>query len=393
MKTLLTLTKINKQDRIIETRKQPVRSFTRNLMELLYIAHARIQSAAPRTIYDITGGIRNIDVQSPSGGIGYRRLKPNLLVASPGGKGQVVVGQAYQDGNTTFTADPQLGMVMPGELIGIQIGSSNTPVTPTDYRLAGRIPHGRRAPVSVPSRQDASLTDDNDQQSLGNWYGTFYYPRHQFDVTSIKLPLYRSGSPGLVTMEAKNSIAANEHYTILATTTTDGNTLPTSGTYEWREFILPGPVTLLPGVPYYIWCRQAANHVYLRRHYFTGTPRGYFNLKKPRFGDTGGNDNVTTLIDLYGTSPRAIEYGACDISGLTVANPIAEFEIRRLFANRSGGEITVRECGIYAAFPDTYSGFPGAGGALCICRDVIDPEVIVEDGEVLAVTYTPQITV
>ncbi|WP_149867366.1 hypothetical protein [Dehalococcoides mccartyi] len=372
-----------------------MRSFTRNLMELLYIAHARIQSAAPRTVYDITGGIRNIDVQSPSSGYGYRRLKPNLLAASPGGKAQVVVGQAYQSttADAVFVMDPQVGMVMPGELIGIQIGSSNAPVTPTDYRLAGRIPHGRRPPVSIPSRQDASLTDDNDQQSLGNWYGTFYYPRHQFEVTSIKLPLYRSGSPGLVTLEVKTGIAANETYTVLGTATTDGNTLPTSGTYEWREFILPGPVTLLPGVPYYIWCRQAANYVYLRRHYLTSTPRGYFNLKRSRFGDTSGSDYVTTLIDLYGTSPREIEYGGCDISGLTATNPTAEFEIRRLFTNRSGGEITVRECGIYVAFPDTFSGFTGAGGALCICRDVIDPEVVVEDGEVLAMTYTPQITV
>jgi len=64
-----------------------------------------------------------------------------------------------------------------------------------------------------------------------------------------------------------------------------------------------------------------------------------------------------------------------------------------LFTNRSGGAVTVRECGIYAAFPDTYGSFVGAGGALCICRDIISPDVVVADGETLALTYTPQIAV
>jgi len=393
MKTLLTLTKTDRQGKLIETRKQNVRSFTRNLMELLYIAHAQIQSAAPRTIYDITGGIRHIDVQSPVSGYGYRRLKPNLLIASPGGKAQVIVGQAYQNGDAIFTADPQVGMVVPGELVGIQIGSANSSVTPTDYRLASRIPHGRRAPVTVISRQDANLTGDNNNQVLSGWYGTFYYPFKQFDVTSVKFLMYRSGSPGTITLEVKTAIAAGESYTILAVATTDGNTLPTAAPYEWREFILPSPVTLLPGIPYHIWCNQQANYAYMQRHYYTSTPRGYYDLKKPRFGDTSGSDYVTTLIDLYGTSPGEIEYGGCDISGLSVSNPTAEFEIRRLFTNRSGGDITVRECGIYAAFPDTYGSFVGAGGALCVCRDIISPDVIVADGETLALTYNPQIAV
>jgi hypothetical protein len=395
VKTLLTLTKTNRCGNVVNTRKQYVRSFTENLMELLYIAHAQVQSAAPRTVYDITGGYRNIDVQSPGSGYGYRRLKPNLLIASPGGRAQTLVGQAsqYTSADSTFTLDPALGIVLPGELVGIQIGSSNTPVTPGDYRLASRIPHGRRPTIAAPARQDANLTNDSGDQSLANWYGTFYFPKNQFDLTSVKFLMYRTGSPGNVTLEVKSGIPANESYTSLATTVTDGNTLPTGAPYEWREFILPQPVTLLPGLPYYIWCQQQANNAYMRRYYSTGTPRGYFSLMKPRFGDTPGSDYVATLIDLYGTSPAEIEYGGCDISGLSVANPTAEFEIRRLFTNRSGGNITVRECGIYAAFPDTYSGFVGAGGVVCICRDVIDPEIVVANGEVLAVTYTPQITV
>jgi hypothetical protein len=90
--------------------------------------------------------------------------------------------------------------------------------------------------------------------------------------------MYRSGSPGTITLEVKTAIAAGESYTILAVATTDGNTLPTAAPYEWREFVLPYPVTLLPGVPYHIWCNQQANYAYIQRHYYTSTPRGYYDL-------------------------------------------------------------------------------------------------------------------
>jgi hypothetical protein len=397
MKTLLTLNKMDKQGRVIETRKQYVRSFTQYLMELLYIAHAQVQSAGPRTLYDITSGYRNADVQAVSSGYGFRRNKPNLLIASPGGKAQVLIGEAtqYSGSTTNFTFDPALGAVMPGELIGIQLGSSNTAVTPTDTHLASRIPHGRGTPVLAAARQDANLPGDNNDQNLSGWYGCLYVPKKQFDLTSVKFLMYRSGNPGNITIEVKTCrFGGGTTYTILASTTTNGNTLPTGAPYEWREFVLPSPVTLLPGIPITIWCLQTAANAYVRRYYNTSGGYGYYLNKTPRFGGTDGSQYSTVLMDLYGTSPREIEYGACDVSGLTVANPSAEFDIRRLFTNRSGGAITVRECGIYAAFPDTYSGsFCGSGGAVCICRDVIAPDLVVADGEVLAVTYTPQITV
>lgn len=397
MKTLLTLTKSDRQGRVIETRKQYVRSFTEYLMELLYIAHAQIQSAAPRTIYDITGGVRYTDVQSPTSGYGFRRLKPNLLIASPGGKSQVLVGEAtqYSSGGTTYTFDPALGTIMPGELIGIQIGSANTAVTPTDKRLVSRIPHGRSAPVLVAARQDANLAGDSSDQSLGSWNGCFYVPKKQFDLTSVKFLMWRTGNPGNITIEVRTCrFGGGTTYTLLATTTTNGNTLPPAAPYEWREFVLPSPVTLLPGMPITIWCQQSAVTAYMRKYYNTSGSYGYFTSKMPRFGPTDGSQYSTILMDLYGTSPREIEYGGCDVSGLTVSNPNAEFDIRRLFTNRSGGDITVRECGIYAAFPDTYnSSFCGSGGAVCICRDIVSPDVVVADSEVLAITYTPQITV
>jgi hypothetical protein len=167
-------------------------------MELLYIAHAQIQSAAPRTIYDITGGIRHIDVQSPVSGYGYRRLKPNLLIASPGGKAQVIVGQAYQNGDAIFTADPQVGMVVPGELVGIQIGSSNSAVTPRGLPLSQPYSTCRRAPVTRYQPPGSNLTGTTITKFLSGWYGTSIIVQ-AIRLTSVKFSVYRSGSPGTIT--------------------------------------------------------------------------------------------------------------------------------------------------------------------------------------------------
>ena len=102
-----------------------------------------------------------------------------------------------------------------------------------------------------------------------------------------------------------------------------------------------------------------------------------------------------------GTALAQFEYGGNEIFGYTVANPNASFNIRRLFRNNSGGALTVNECGIYAMsgkYDKDYAAnyaqvTAGFVQPMCIARDVIGGGIAVADGEDLAVTYTPQITV
>ena len=399
MRTLLTLEKRSRDGRLRERRRQHVRSFTQNLMELLYLAHAQITAAAPRQVTDVRGGIVAADSERYANSYGRNQLA-NLLVASPGGNAQVWVGGEGYYSSSNVVLDPSPQTLLPGELIGIQIGSGDSPVTPQDTRLASRIPHGNRGPVTTPQTLEAVLTGDTTSAALDSaaWRGFYWIPTRQMTVTSIRLLMYRSGTPGTLNYHFKPAglrgtglppdIAS---WNVLATASTNGDTLPTGAPYEWREFVLSPPVTVVPGLGYVFWGTRAGSGSAYRRTIGT-SGCAYAN---PRTVDTaeGGSTwySQSPLYDIRGTAPREIEYGACEVTGLRVTNPTAEFLIRRLFTNRSGGDVTVAECGIYAGC----SWRPGYGSSfpLCICRDVIDPPLVVGDGEVLAVSYTPQITV
>lgn len=91
---------------------------------------------------------------------------------------------------------------------------------------------------------------------------------------------------------------------------------------------------------------------------------------------------------ISGGGAGQLYYGGTEVFAVTIANPNGSFAIRRYFTNSSGGSITVNECGIYTVGYVT-SEYPYA---FCICRDLTGG-VVVADTEILAVTYTVQITV
>jgi hypothetical protein len=398
MKTLLIIEKKSGSGRIVERRRQIVKSFTQNLMELLYLQHAQITYAAKRDVWDIRGGYVWSDAERYTGNFG-RNQRANLLVTSPGGNSQVWVG-GEASYNSSPVLDPPPQTLLPGELIGIQIGSGNTAVTPQDAKLANRISHGQRAPIVVATSLDSVLTGDGGGDNLDTsaYRGFYWIPNRQMTVSSIKLLLYRSGTPGTLSYHFKPAHMKNGtvnppdiySFNVLATASTNGDTLPTGAPYEWREFVLSTPVIVVPGMGYVFWGIKSGSGSAYRR-IITSSNSAYSN---PRTLESPGGTywyNNSPIYDIIGTTPREIEYGPCEVSGLKVTNPTAEFIIRRLFTNNSGGNITVEECGIYAGcswHPEYGSSFP-----LCICRDVIAPAITVADGEVLAITYTPQITV
>jgi hypothetical protein len=96
------------------------------------------------------------------------------------------------------------------------------------------------------------------------------------------------------------------------------------------------------------------------------------------------DDNLQTLIQ-HGTSSGKLQYLGCMIPGdVTISAPNASFNIERLFLNSSGGDVTINEIGIYAAyFTSIY----------CIIRDLVSPAVTVANNEYLKVTYTIQVSV
>ena len=80
-------------------------------------------------------------------------------------------------------------------------------------------------------------------------------------ITSVKLELYRVGSPGTVTIGIR-ATNGDGHPTggDLCSGTTDGDTLPTSASPEWREINLGSGYTLDADVKYAIVARAVSGN-------------------------------------------------------------------------------------------------------------------------------------
>jgi hypothetical protein len=136
---------------------------------------------------------------------------------------------------------------------------------------------------------------------------------------------------------------------------------------------------------------------------YSGTPGIWTYITHQKGDDFGivvgtGNLAVTPIQDAlqtkvaHGEAAGQLLYGGVELYGLTFADPNGQFTIRRYFTNVLGGVISIQEVGIYGAgirslASDQYS------YAFCIARDVVAPAVDVNNGEILRVTYVPQITV
>ena len=108
----------------------------------------------------------------------------------------------------------------------------------------------------------------------------------------------------------------------------------------------------------------------------------------------GSNNTAATANDIamntrivHGSA--GLYYGGSEVEVPVVAAPNVTMLLRRYFTNKSGGDITVRETGIYS--PCLVGGV-GNLSLFCICRDG-GLAVVVHDTELLRVQYTIQTTV
>jgi hypothetical protein len=88
------------------------------------------------------------------------------------------------------------------------------------------------------------------------WIAQTFTPSTAHKITSVKLLLYRLGSPGTITVSIRATDGSG-HPTggDLCSGTTNGNTLPTSSPYEWREVTLGDGYDLAASTKYAIVVR------------------------------------------------------------------------------------------------------------------------------------------
>ncbi|GAJ04003.1 unnamed protein product, partial [marine sediment metagenome] len=197
----LILDRLDKEGRLLERREQPSRSFTKQFLQLLYVAHYQIQSGAPYSMTDIRGAAVNVDSQIVSPTYATRGAKANLAFGSPpGSKGNFL---AYGGGAGAYLYAKMLQSVLMGEHLGIQVGGGTTAVTPTDTQLETRFGHGiRPADGANATFESYTAGDDAGLRIYGNtWGAQTFRAQHQHKLYSVKLLVYRVGLPGTITVD------------------------------------------------------------------------------------------------------------------------------------------------------------------------------------------------
>ena len=373
LKAEIILERYNGDGRRLELRKQRSRSWTRNFLGMLYVAHAHLAGGEPYSQPDIYGNGRQMDREE--------RGVP-LIVASPGGLSNITSLTDYnEDANIT------------GDLVGIQVGEGTTPAAPTDYAMEVRIPHSEHIPETVNRRGEYYLTQVTpaEREFYGSsWYALEFQPVWPHELWTFRLKFYREGSPGTVTVSIRSSLTGGD----LATETFDGNLLTTDPAGEWKDIDFTTKVQLSAFASYYVVMRATSGNSTNSIHVICDEDEVYGGGRNHYSGNSGASwsshSTYCCIFEEFGRNlDKGIVYGGCEVYGLSFAHPNGEFRLRRNFHNASGASWTVNEVGIYALGTHT----PEQGWSYLIARDIVSPAVAVADDEILRVTYVPQITV
>jgi hypothetical protein len=407
IRTLLETKHFSKEGRLLpDSYKGWSRSFTKHFIECLYLPHANILTGAPYAVADVIGAASR-PVDSDSNTPTTKNCpKGNMQLAGPCGQGIVVLpmGDIYTGGSGGFFP----GEVMPGHAIGIQIGRSNTAVTPLDAFLNDRIAHGVHAAVGASVIDSFAGADNGDYNfaSTGGYVGIIYRPIRSHSMADIQLKCWKTGSPGNVTVV----VTGIENYLVSAPCA-NATVLATSNIVNanaWGgtpgalvTFTFASPPVLHAGWTYFIAITPSqasgGNSVNIRTSTTVLLSRVMVATSVTPIGPgvSLSSSGQTPLFQIDGTAGNEMEYGATDLYGYTVANPNASFTLRRIFMNNSGNSITVQECGIYLPVTRYWTGsntFDYSNFIVCAAHDTF-AGIAVNNGESLEIDYTPSITV
>lgn len=104
-----------------------------------------------------------------------------------------------------------------------------------------------------------------------------------------------------------------------------------------------------------------------------------------RLQDNLGNNTAYA----HGTSTNELYHYGAYITPLIDSGSDCYFQVRRVFENRSGADITINETGLYAA----YTASAGYAAVHCLARHLVSPAIVIANNEYVAVTYEIRITV
>lgn len=420
MRMKLALHRFDKNWKLLEKREMWSRSFTRGLIELLYNQCTQGTIAIPVSSVDMDMVTRLIDMEMVDGGNTLVHAHHNNLRVSSHAGLAWQLGFSLNNSNQQPVSGSELRAYVTGMDLGIQVGTGNTAVTPTDRRLYQRIGHGRRAADGGDvTFESYTVNDDGDQvmDAANDWCAQEFIPSVSHRIYSVDLKIFKTGNPGDLTVSIKgiyNAVSVFEvPITSVCADLSSGTILqaaiPAASPGALTNCVLTTPIDVYAGRRYCIVARalgsSPGNSVTWRRDAVGATYQRAFcpsgALTSRLVSTDGGASYVRTEGSAYmfqenGRSVGEFEMGGTDLDNIAFADPNGSFEIKRFFTNHSGGAISVAEVGLHAlAHKNQANNATGSMAAypFLIARDVVGPAVNVLDTEILLGTYTPSITV
>ena len=391
MKTLLTLKTYDKDEQLIKTSKQWSRSFTKRFIEMLYTqANRNSLSTSGYASVGLHGATQTIDTYYPD-----NRKSGTTFLSCAGGSGetQMVSTSMLQYNGSSY--DPTC-KTSKGDLVGIVVGGGDTAATPTDYRLEKRFCHGSRAAEGSDRIVDGFEYANNNTFSVysGQSYGAMINFRESFWLYSVWYYMYRTNDPDVITMTMYPVITQNSVGSALASKAVDCSAISLTG--EWIAFDLASPVWVEAGVNYAFQLSGTLTSSYKVNLFYTSNS-GHTNMGYIANSDPSDSNGYSIYSRFYGRSAGQLLYGGNDFTKPVFAAGTGTFTMSRNFTNATGGDMTIKEIGIYAMAGRTYGIYTYQSqrehNPLCICRDVLGSPVTLTNGQILKVTYTPTITV
>ena len=123
------------------------------------------------------------------------------------------------------------------------------------------------------------------------------------NITSVKLKLFRQGSPGIITVHIRATSGGKPIGSDLTSGTTNGNTLTTSYAGEWREIVLT-PCELSANTQYALIVSDASgdssNRLAIKEDQTSPTYTGGSAIHSSQSGTTWETENKDLMFEEYG---------------------------------------------------------------------------------------------
>jgi hypothetical protein len=186
-------------------------------------------------------------------------------------------------------------------------------------------------PAGSDTHESYTTGDDNYEKAYDTtWCTQTFTVDIAHTVTSVKLYGYKLGSPGTVTVYIHATTAGKPSGVALCSGTTDGDTLPASTPFEWREITLGAGAALSASTQYAIVVKSAGADASNAFKWRCSSLAGYAGGSYGTSGDSGTNWTMNTAFDfLFEEIEQGVAASAIDTengiawAGITTINGIA----------------------------------------------------------------------